>query len=54
MACFLFYMVLLLKVSALYKWGLGKVAVAFIASILPFGTFILDKKLKKEQQTVTV
>ena len=51
---FVLYIVLLLKVSALYKWGLGKVAVAFIASILPFGTFILDKKLKKEQQTITV
>jgi len=49
---FVLFIVLLLKVSTLYKWGLGKVMAAFIASILPFGTFILDKKLKNEQQTV--
>jgi integral membrane protein len=31
-----------------YKWSFGKTTMAFIASLLPFGTFVLDKRLKKE------
>ncbi len=30
--------------------GMGWFAKAFIASLLPFGTFVFDRKLKKEQQ----
>lgn len=35
-----------------FKWkkNFAWLAVCFLASILPFGTFILDKRLKKEQQ----
>ncbi|MBK5270200.1 MAG: DUF3817 domain-containing protein [Bacteroidia bacterium] len=39
-----------------YKGETGKnlkwLATAFIASIVPFGTFILDKSLKKEELTL--
>lgn len=38
----------LLKVWKEYKWTFGKATLAFIASLIPFGTFMLDKKLKKE------
>lgn len=38
----------LIKVWIKYKWTFGKTFLAFIASLLPFGTFVLDKKLKKE------
>ena len=31
-----------------YKWSFWKTLGAFVASLIPFGTFILDKKLKKE------
>ena len=31
------------------KWSFGKVVTAFIASLLPFGTFVFDQQLKKEQ-----
>ena len=31
------------------KWTYGRAAWAFIASFLPFGTFILDWQLKKEE-----
>lgn len=47
---FVLYMGLLLKVWIQYRWRFGKVVLAFIASLLPFGTFVLDSKLKKEQQ----
>ena len=47
---FVWYMVLLLNVWIKYKWSFGKTLMAFIASLLPFGTFVLDSRLKKEQQ----
>ncbi len=42
---FCFYLV---KIWITYKWSFWKTTWAFIASLLPFGTFILDKQLKKE------
>jgi len=47
---FVAFMVLLLLVWIKYKWSFGKVVLAFIASLLPFGTFVLDRKLKAEAQ----
>jgi integral membrane protein len=38
----------LLIVWKQYRWSFGKATGAFVASLLPFGTFILDKQLKKE------
>ena len=46
-ALFVAFMILLLQVWIKYKWSFGKVVFAFVMSLLPFGTFILDKRLKK-------
>jgi len=46
---FCFY---LLKVWVGLKWSFGKALIAFIASLLPFGTFVLDARLKKEYPAV--
>lgn len=46
---FCFYLV---KVWMAYKWSFWKATGAFIASLLPFGTFVLDKQLKKEYPEV--
>ncbi len=46
---FVLYIVLLLQVWIQYRWSFIKVLLAFIASLVPFGTFVLDSKLKKEQ-----
>ncbi len=46
---FIAYILTLARVAFANKWSLIKVLVAFIASLLPFGTFILDKKLKQEE-----
>jgi integral membrane protein len=43
--------VYLIKVWIEYKWSFWKTTLAFIASLLPFGTFILDKQLAKEYAT---
>ncbi len=45
---FILYGLLLIKVWVQYNWTFNKAAGAFIAALLPFGTFVLDKKLKKE------
>ena len=45
---FVAFCALLVQVWIQYKWSFLKATGAFIASLLPFGTFYLDKKLKKE------
>jgi integral membrane protein len=47
---FILYVVLLVQVSALYKWSFKKMALSFIAALLPFGTFWAAKKLYPEKQ----
>jgi integral membrane protein len=42
---FLLYIVLLVIVAAQYKWGFKKIILAFIASLIPFGTFYAAKKV---------
>lgn len=45
---FVLFLYFLLRVWLKYGWPFRKVAGAFIASLLPFGTFILVKRLQKE------
>ncbi|GAA4428445.1 DUF3817 domain-containing protein [Pontibacter saemangeumensis] len=42
---FVLYMVALLQVTLVHRWSVLKVAAGVLASLLPFGPFILDKKL---------
>jgi integral membrane protein len=42
---FVLYIVLLLHVSFLYRWSIVKMFMAFLASLIPFGTFYADKVL---------
>ena len=42
---FITYICLLIKVSSNHKWGFGKVVLAFLASLVPFGTFYAEKKI---------
>ena len=42
---FVFYIVLLLQVSFLHRWNIFKMFMAFLASLIPFGTFYADKVL---------
>lgn len=45
---FVIYLVCLAGVWISYKWPFRKVLGAFLASIIPFGTFVLDRRLQKE------
>jgi len=44
-ALFITYVVLLFLVARANQWSLTKVALAFAASLIPFGTFYADKHL---------
>lgn len=47
---FLLYILALISVKINLEWKFRKAAVAFLASLVPFGTFIMDKSLRKEEQ----
>jgi integral membrane protein len=42
---FVLYIFLLLQVSLIHRWNIFKMFMAFIASLIPFGTFYADKVL---------
>lgn len=42
---FLLYILLLFLVSWQYKWSFKKIALSFLASLIPFGTFYASKKI---------
>lgn len=42
---FVTYVVLLIQVAVEFRWKAGKVTLAFLASLVPFGTFYADKKI---------
>ncbi|WP_306643364.1 DUF3817 domain-containing protein [Sanyastnella coralliicola] len=44
---FLIYIVLAIESIVAYKWKFKQIALTFVASILPFGTFYADHKLFK-------
>jgi integral membrane protein len=46
---FIAYILTLLRVAFANKWSFIKTFIEFVASLLPFGTFVLDKKLKQEE-----
>jgi integral membrane protein len=43
---FVLYCVFLAMVWVKYKWTFGKVVLAFVASLVPFGTFWLERRLR--------
>ncbi len=45
---FVLYVGLLVQVAFLHKWNLLKMFWAFVASLVPFGTFYADKVLFRE------
>lgn len=49
---FTLYIITLINVKFDANWGFKKVFVAFMASLIPFGTFILDKSLRAEEEQV--
>lgn len=50
---FISFIVMVLYAYSQLKWSFKKVIFAFIAAFLPFGTFVFDAQLKKEEQLMT-
>ncbi len=46
---FIAYLIVGLNARTEYNWPLKKTAIAFAASVVPFGPFILDKKMLREE-----
>lgn len=47
---FVLYIIALIHVTFTQRWPILKAFVGFIASLIPFGTFILDARLRREEQ----
>lgn len=46
---FMLYGIMLIQVWQHYNWKFSKAALVFIASLLPFAPFYVDRKLKEEE-----
>lgn len=46
---FVLYLVTIAHAAYVHRWSLGKILLAIIAAFVPFGPFLFDYKLKKEQ-----
>jgi integral membrane protein len=46
---FIAFSIALLVAGLDRRWGLGRMTVVFLSSLIPFGTFIMDRSLKREQ-----
>jgi integral membrane protein len=47
---FVLYLLAVADVSRKRQWSMAQVAGALVASVVPFGTFILDAKLRQEEK----
>jgi len=47
---FVLYAICLLVAWIVYKWSFGKAALIFLASLIPFAPFFVDRKLKTDKQ----
>lgn len=49
---FVGFVFLLAIVQFTFRWSFIKLSLAFISSLIPFGTFILDRRLKAEEKAM--
>lgn len=49
---FVTYCLLVVVAMFKYKWGIMKTLLALIASLLPFGTFVADKHIFKQEVSI--
>lgn len=46
---FLLFLLVLARAAAAYRWPLSRIALAVVAAVLPFGPFVLDAHLRREE-----
>jgi len=47
---FMLFILALITVKISMEWNFKRTFIAFFAALLPFGTFVLDKSLRKEEE----
>ncbi|OXM85637.1 DUF3817 domain-containing protein [Paenibacillus rigui] len=47
---FVLYLLAVAHVTIVHRWSILRVLAAVVASLLPFGTFVLDSRLRREQR----
>jgi integral membrane protein len=47
---FVTYVIVMVRALIEHKWGWKKIFEVFLAALYPFGTFILDRKLRLEER----
>ncbi len=45
---FVLFIVALARAAVEYDWSLVRTLLAFVSSVIPFGTFVFDRSLKQE------
>lgn len=49
---FVFFLISLLYAAMDRDWKMPRIIIAFVASLLPFGAFVLERSLKKEMDAI--
>ncbi|WP_437663685.1 DUF3817 domain-containing protein [Sorangium sp. So ce1182] len=48
---FVLFLAALLRAAVARRWSLGRASLAFVSSVVPFGTFVFDRSLQREIAT---
>jgi integral membrane protein len=51
---FIAYLIQLYRVQSAYRWPLKKTVLGCLAAFLPFGTWLFDAQLKKQQEPIAL
>lgn len=47
---FVAFIISLIEITIAHRWSIVKFGIAFVASLIPFGTFVLDAKVLKQEE----
>ena len=47
---FVLFLICVAETTFVRRWGMGKIAAALVASVLPFGTFVMHPRWKREEE----
>ena len=49
---FIAYIIMVVQVKILHRWSIGKAFLAMFASVIPFGTFYVEKKWLRDETLI--